>query len=203
MSQPIEQVLAILFVDLSDFTNLSETIGPQLTRGLLKRFHECVAEVVAQEGGVVVTFMGDGAMVAFGLPESRRVDGRAAVQAALSLRRAIGTVLTDFSTTHPIELRVRIGAHLGPAIVSRLGHAHHQQITATGDTVNVASRLMEVAKNHGTPIALSGELYDNAVRAGVKLEHDAFSSELSVVIRGRTQMLTVRLWTGSPPSPLV
>jgi adenylate cyclase len=201
LSEPIEQILAILFVDLADFTNLAETIGLQLTRGLLKRFHECVAEVVTKEGGVVVTFMGDGAMVAFGLPESRRVDGRAAIQAALALRRAIGTVLTDFSTMHTIALRVRIGAHLGPVIVSRLGHDHHQQITATGDTVNVASRLVEVAKDHGTSIALSSELFDNAERAGLKLERDAFSKELSVAIRGRNQMLSVRLWTGSAQSP--
>ena len=41
---------------------------------------------------------------------------------------------------------IRLGAHLGPVVVSRLGPETHQHITATGDTVNVASRLMEVAK---------------------------------------------------------
>jgi adenylate cyclase len=202
LSEPIEQVLAILFVDLSGFTQLSETIGLHLTRGLLKRFHECVAGVVAEKGGLVVTFMGDGAMVAFGLPEERSSDGFAAVQAALSLQQAVSALLADFSTAQPIALGVRIGAHLGPAIVSRLGHDDHQQISAAGDTVNVASRLMEVAKQYETSIALSSELFDNAVRAGMKLEHDIFSKEMSVYIRGRTRMLSVRLWTGSPPSPL-
>jgi adenylate cyclase len=46
----------------------------------------------------------------------------------------------------PDRLDFRIGLHFGPAILSRLGSPTQQQITATGDTVNVASRLPEVAK---------------------------------------------------------
>jgi hypothetical protein len=40
------------------------------------------------------------------------------------------------------SIGVRIGGHIGPVVVSRFGHSSHQQITAAGDTVNVASRLM-------------------------------------------------------------
>ena len=43
---------------------------------------------------------------------------------------------------------VKLGAHFGLIIASRLGGGSQQQITATGDTVNIASRLMEVAAEH-------------------------------------------------------
>ena len=52
----------------------------------------------------------------------------------------------------------KIGAHFGPIVASRLGGRSHQHITATGDTVNVASRLMEVAAQHDVRLALSDTL---------------------------------------------
>jgi hypothetical protein len=53
------------------------------------------------------------------------------------------------------KLSARIGGHVGSAIVSRLGSAQHQHVAATGDTVNVASRLLEVAKQQGARIVVS------------------------------------------------
>ncbi len=55
----------------------------------------------------------------------------------------------------------KVGAHFGTVVASRLGGSR-QQITATGDTVNVASRLMEVAARHGAELALSTEILDRA-----------------------------------------
>ena len=61
----------------------------------------------------------------------------------------------------PIASRIgfKIGAHFGQIIASRLGGDSHQHITAIGDTVNVASRLMEVAASHHADVALSDDLY--------------------------------------------
>jgi adenylate cyclase len=169
-------------------------LGLHQTRALLKQFHDCVAEAVERAAGVVLTFMGDGAMVAFGLPSPKETDAAAALSAALYLRKAVHGIVADFRSEGPVELRVRIGVHLGPVIVSRLGHAKHQQITASGDTVNVASRLMEVAKEYRTAIVVSGELFAKAVASGLTLGSDRFSPEQSICIRGRSQPLSVRLW---------
>jgi len=43
------------------------------------------------------------------------------------------------------RLGFKVGAHFGTIVASRLGGGSYHHITATGDTVNVASRLMEVA----------------------------------------------------------
>jgi adenylate cyclase len=194
LSKPVEQTIAILFIDLSGFTHLSEILGLHETRAMLKQFHDCVAEAVEREAGIVLTFMGDGAMAAFGLPSPRDTDAGAALSAALYLRKAVHRIVADFRSG-AFELRVRIGVHVGPVIVSRLGHAKHQQITATGDAVNVASRLMEVAKEYHTDIVVSNELFNNALAAGFSLGgSDRFSEERSIFIRGRSQPLSVRLW---------
>ena len=62
------------------------------------------------------------------------------------------------------RLDFRIGLHFGPAILSRLGSPTQQQITATGDTVNVASRLLEVAKEQYCRVVVSEDLFQAATR---------------------------------------
>src|ERR1700691_3941356 len=58
----------------------------------------------------------------------------------------------------PRHLGFKVGAHFGVIVASRLGGGSYHHITATGDTVNVASRLMEVAASHGADLALSNDL---------------------------------------------
>ena len=77
-------------------------------------------------------------------------------------------------------------------MASRLGGAGHQHITATGDTVNVASRLMEVAATQSVDLVMSG---DFLAAAG----EDAFGEgelegPLQTRIRGRSGSLTVWSW---------
>src|SRR5207249_10578644 len=63
---PVRQNAAVVFVDLSGFTSLSETLDPDATRGLLKEFHALVDKEVTRCGGMITSFLGDGAMILFG-----------------------------------------------------------------------------------------------------------------------------------------
>ncbi|WP_407526539.1 CHASE2 domain-containing protein [Methylobacterium oryzisoli] len=184
---PVVQRAAVLFVDLSGFTGLAERLGPERTRERLKAMHELVEEEVTARDGSVTSFMGDGAMVLFGLPEARDDDAARAVATALTLHARLTAWLAEDVTEGAIG--VRIGVHAGPVVMSRLGGAHNQHITATGDTVNVASRLLEITKQHGAPVAFSAEVLAalDALPAGL-------SAPLPVVVRGRVEPLTLRLW---------
>ena len=66
---PVHQNAAVVFIDLSGFTSLSETLGAHTAREMLKQFHALVDAEVVAHGGVVTSFLGDGAMILFGLPE--------------------------------------------------------------------------------------------------------------------------------------
>jgi adenylate cyclase len=85
--------------------------------------------------------------------------------------------------------------HYGPVVVSRLGGDSHQQITITGDTVNVASRLLEVAKVHGAVLAASADVLAAARASGCPPTN---GTEIEVEIRGRVQPLGVCLWHTQP-----
>jgi adenylate cyclase len=92
------------------------------------------------------------------------------------------------------RLDFRIGLHFGPAVLSRLGSPTHQQITATGDTVNVASRLLEVAKQQHCRVVVAEDVFAAASATLPPTEIDAAAyAPLTVPIRGRTGSLRVRI----------
>ena len=202
LETPVHQNIAVLFLDLSGFTGVTESLGPQWARELLAAFQTLIERDVAAQAGFVVSFLGDGAMILFGLPQPQPDD---ASRALLAVTRLQATVSGWLATLPPVareRLSARIGGHFGPAVVSRLGPAHHQHITATGDTVNVASRLLEVAKQRQLGIVVSEDLCA-AADLPASLSDTAFLG-LDVDIRGRAQSLRIRAWkelSVSPPPP--
>jgi adenylate cyclase len=188
---PLEQEAAILFIDLSGFTGASERLGPARTRELLKTFHTLIVENSETHQGLVLNFMGDGAMVGFGIPDVGPKDADHALRAAFSLVKAIWDWLSLSDSLAEIR-DVRVGVHWGPIVLSRLGHENQQQIAASGDCVNVASRLMEIAKSHHAAIAVSSELLD---ATGEGLADLPAPDEMETMpIRGRQKNIRVAIW---------
>lgn len=191
LAHPREQDAAMLFIDLSGYTGLSEQLGPVRTRDFLKTFHTIVVDVADKTGGVVLDFMGDGAMLGFGVPDASQTDPVNAVRCAFQLESTISGWLGNSNAAAHISA-VRVGAHFGKVVLSRLGHDRQQQITTTGDCVNVASRLLEIAKDHDASIAFSVDLLDAvASRSGNKMPTPRLET---VSVRGRQQDLQVALW---------
>jgi adenylate cyclase len=188
---PVEREAAILFVDLTGFTGLAQSIGPLATETMLRDFHEMIMECVAEDGGAILTYMGDGAMAAFGFPDAGLRDAAGALNTARRLQHALGRRRLQAGSKTDLP-GMRIGVHAGRVVFSRLGHTAHQQITASGDTVNVASRLMETAKQFGRGIVVSQALAEWAERGGADL--DDFAEVVEVALRGRTGHVKARLW---------
>jgi adenylate cyclase len=196
---PVRQNAAVVFIDLSGFTSLSETLDPDATRSLLKEFHALVDKEVTRCGGMITSFLGDGAMILFGLPEASADDAARAAQCSIAL--CVRTERWIAALPPPIGPRIgfKIGAHFGPIVASRLGGRNHQHITATGDTVNVASRLMEVAARYDVRLAVSDTLRNAAEGIGARVRTGSLAGPVEAKIRGRTGSLTVWLWRGERP----
>jgi adenylate cyclase len=194
---PVHQNAAVVFIDLSRFTGLSETLGADAVRDLLKSFHDLVdAEAIAHDG-VVTSFMGDGAMILFGLPEARAADAGNAARCCASLSRRTAEWLAQLPSPVAAQIGFKVGAHYGEIIASRLGGSSYQHITATGDTVNVASRLMEIAARHGVEVAVSDDIMRAAGSDGGLLTAGRLTGPTEMPIRGRAGTLPVWLWHGA------
>jgi adenylate cyclase len=145
---------------------------------------------------MITSFLGDGAMILFGLPEAAPDHAARAAQCSIAL-----CVKTErWIETLPPEMAARIGfkigAHFGIIVASRLGGGNRQQISATGDTVNVASRLMEVAARNQAPLAISSELLLVARRQIEPFEEGSLEGPIETRVRGRSGSLSIWLWRG-------
>jgi adenylate cyclase len=194
LEEPVRQNLAVVFLVLSGFTGTSEAIGPEWSRDLLHDMQTLVEREVASERGIVLNFMGDGVFAAFGLPKPESNDAARALIAVEHLHSSAAGWLADLPPAAKQRLDFRIGAHFGPAVISRHGSPSHQQISAAGDTVNVASRLLEVAKQQHCRVVVTEDLFQAASAAAPSAAVDAeLFTPLTVSIRGRTNPLQVRI----------
>jgi adenylate cyclase len=199
LAEPVRQDAAIVFIDLSGFTSLSEALGPDKVRDLLKEFHALVDKEVVTSGGMITSFLGDGAMILFGLPEPAPDDALRAADCAVRLSRSTAKWLGTLPQSIAANLGFKIGAHFGIIVASRLGGASHHHITATGDTVNVASRLMEVAAGRGVEIAASDDLLRAAGHDCALFRSGVLTGPQETQIRGRSGSLATWLWRGAAP----
>nr|WP_249132160.1 adenylate/guanylate cyclase domain-containing protein [Bradyrhizobium diazoefficiens] len=191
LSKPVRQNAAVVFIDLSGFTALSERTDPDAIQEILKAFHALIDRTAVDCGGTITGFLGDGAMILFGLPATMPDDSARALKCAIDLHRSVERWIGSLPPAIGDRLGFKIGAHFGEIVASRLGGSH-QHITATGDTVNVASRLMEVAVQNGARLALSDTLLDAADFHGAP--DGVLSGPLLAQVRGRSGIVTVWFW---------
>lgn len=182
-----EEEIAVLFCDLRNFTSLSESRLPYDMVFLLNRYFTIVGQAVEQAGGRLDKFIGDGAMALFGLEGSQETACRDAMKAAAIILRDIEKLNEELEKQFSINLRVVIGIHAGPSIVGVMGYGAAKNLTAIGDTVNVASRLESAAKEFNTQIVVS----DPAIIQAGQNTQDLESRKIA--IRGRTSEMKVFL----------
>ena len=194
LEKPVRQDIAVMFLDLSGSTGATEALGPEWSRDLLGAMQTLVEREVTARRGIVINYMGDGVLAVFGLPKPQSDDAARAFTTVESLHKSVTKWLADLPPAARDRLDFRIGVHFGPAIMSRLGSPTHQQITAAGDTVNVASRLLEVAKQRHCRVAVTEDLFAAAIATLPSADIDAANyAPLTVPIRGRTSSLRIRI----------
>nr|WP_234895226.1 adenylate/guanylate cyclase domain-containing protein [Agrobacterium vitis] len=180
-----ERDIAVLFCDLRHFTMLTESRLPFDIVFLLNRYFAVVGHAVEEAGGRLDKFIGDGAMALFGVTGSTETACRQALKAASGIIAGLEELNRQLANELTVPLRIAIGIHTGPAVVGTLGYGSVRNLTAIGDTVNVASRLESVAKEFETQLVISEPV---ATLAGLVVPESA-GREIS--IRGRAELLKV------------
>ncbi|WP_230173429.1 adenylate/guanylate cyclase domain-containing protein [Rhizobium sp. CECT 9324] len=150
-----ERDIAVLFCDLRNFTTLTESRLPFDIVFLLNRYFAVVGNAVEQTGGHLDKFIGDGAMALFGINATPEEGCRQALAAARLIIAGIEELNIELAKDFSTQLQIAIGIHTGHAVVGTLGYGRTKNMTAIGDTVNVASRLESVAKQFNVPLVIS------------------------------------------------
>jgi len=137
--------VTVLFADLQGFTTLSETMDPERVYDLLGECMRGFADEIHRYEGTIDKFIGDGIMALFGAPLAHENDPERAVRAALGMLDFLRTFNRRLESEYGLALHVRIGLNAGTVIAGTVGSDLRMQYTVIGDTVNLASRLEELA----------------------------------------------------------
>jgi class 3 adenylate cyclase len=148
--------VTVLFADLTGYTELSGRLDAEETHQLLNAFFAAVDGIITSYGGRVDKHIGDSVMAVFGAPVAHSDDPERAIRAALEIHRTMPELVKTLGQ----RLTVHIGIASGQVVASDTGSAAHHEYTVTGESVNLASRLSDIASAGETLV--SGAHY-NAV----------------------------------------
>ncbi len=175
-----EQHMSVFFLDIRDFTTLSEAMTPSENFLFINSFLEKFGPLVRQNGGFIDKYLGDGFMALF----PGKSDN--ALNAAVAMRR----MLRKFNTEHRTlaePVRFGIGIHYGKLMLGTIGENQRMDSTVISDTVNTASRLEQLTKTQKTDILLSSETVENlSLPDAFPLQHIGHEK-----VKGRAKTVTV------------
>lgn len=170
--------ISVLFTDVRGFTAFSENHDPETAAGILNTTFDIMARAVIEQGGIIDKFIGDAMMAIFGFGGHANAGHElAAVRAAEKFMTEVSRELGENLLVQDEPLTIGVGIHSGYALVGPIGAIIRRDITAIGDTVNLASRLCDEAG--GGEIIISEELYQKVANAVM------VTSEREVSLKGK------------------
>jgi class 3 adenylate cyclase/tetratricopeptide (TPR) repeat protein len=174
-AREVRKTVTVLFCDVAGSTGLAERLDPEVLRRALRRYFDEMRLILERHGGHVEKFIGDAVVGVFGVPISHEDDALRGVRAAAEMRARVASLDVELEHDHGIGLGVRIGLNTGPVVA---GSAQGGGALVTGDAVNVAARLQQMAE--------PGEILLGAET--VRLVRDAVRVEATtpVAVRGRS-----------------
>ncbi len=138
--------VTILFVDICDFTPLSERLDQEDVYALVREFSQRMGQCVSRYDGLVDKMTGDGLMALFGAPVAYENNAERAVRAALDMLSEVTHFSQEMQQKKGTAIRVRIGLNSGQVVVGGISTPSLINYTAIGNTVNLASRLCSAAE---------------------------------------------------------
>lgn len=198
LAQVTEQEVAVLFVDIVDFTPYAAAHPGEEVIATLRSFHALMEREVFALGGTLDKYLGDGLMATFGTPFAGPTDASDALAAARAMDRAAREWNESRRAAGRPELRASFGLHYGPVVLGDIG-ANRLEFAVIGNTVNVASRLEALSRELDARIIASDSLIRHAERetSGAESPTAGFGQRNNVPVRGLD--VTISVWTFPTP----
>ena len=138
--------LTVMFCDIADSTKLSGQLDPEDLREVIRAYQAAAASVIQHFESYIAQYLGDGLLIYFGWPQAHEDDTQRAVYTGLGIIDAVSKSLNaQLEAEKGLRLDVRIGIHTGPVVVGEMCSQDRCDPIATGETVNIAARIQEIA----------------------------------------------------------
>ena len=84
--------ITVMFSDLSGYTRMTEKIDPEEVKEIMSRIFGEITQIVRKYDGFIGRFLGDAAMILFGIPSSHEDDAVRAIRTAREIHSAVEVI---------------------------------------------------------------------------------------------------------------
>ncbi|MCA0245229.1 MAG: adenylate/guanylate cyclase domain-containing protein [Proteobacteria bacterium] len=181
---PRRERRAFLLIDMRDSTGLAESLGPIRFHELLNSFFRDIAEAAFESEAEIHKYVGDEAILTWPIGTAL-ADGECLACPFLA-RDLIARNAEYYRQHYGVVPTFRAALHCGEIVAGEIGDVR-REIAYVGDTLNVAARLLDAAKDLRHDILVSQDLLQIVeLPAGLK------ATQLpTLAIRGRTAPLGI------------
>jgi adenylate cyclase len=152
---------ALMMVDLSDFTGLSDALPPSEIIEALNRYFDCVIPPIKNRGGEVLEFLGDGilAIVNENAERSARDACQLVLEAAQEGLDRLAAQNNELSIP-PRHLKAGCALHYGVSY-GNIGADDRLDFTVIGPDVNLTSRIEQLCRELDRNLLMSEDFVRN------------------------------------------
>lgn len=136
--------VTVLFTDLCGYTALSEGLDPEDLRDVMTQVFGGIARIVARYEGHIDKLLGDAALILFGVPQTHEDDAVRAIKTAREIHEFVERQSPRLESKTGRQLHMHSAISTGVIVTADVDHSLAD--SALGDTVNLASRLLDFAK---------------------------------------------------------
>jgi adenylate cyclase len=185
----VRRECTVLFSDLRGFTTFAEELEPDRVIEVLNRYLEEMSDAIMDQGGTLVSYMGDGIMAVFGAPLGQEDHADRALAAAVEMLEERLPRFNEWMADQGLkEFAMGIGLNSGTVMSGQVGSKRRTEYTAIGDTTNTAARLEGMTKGTGHQLFVA-----DSTRLAQKRKGDWLELVGEREVRGRSHKITI--WT--------
>ncbi len=149
--------MTVLFADVYGFTNMAESLSPEIVADITYQLFSSLTEVIHRHGGTVDKYMGDAVMAFWGAPLPDEAHTLHAARAAHDMQEAVKQLNQTVFVARKISIRLGIGINTGTMVVGNLGSSLRHTYTVMGAVVNTASAIQQLTRRYPHDILLGEE----------------------------------------------
>lgn len=149
LGDSVQKEMSVLFSDIRDFTNLSESMSPEDNFKFINAYLSRMEPAIIEHQGFIDKYIGDAIMALF----SGSADD--AVQAGIAMLHRLTEYNQQRINSGYIPIQIGIGINTGSLMLGTVGGKNRMNSTVISDAVNLASRIEGLTKQYGVSLLIS------------------------------------------------
>jgi adenylate cyclase len=158
--RPRREDRVFLLIDMKNSTGVAERLGPIRFHELLNAFFDDISDAALECEAEIHKYVGDEAILTW--PATRAGRDSDVLACPFVARDFIAAGAGRYRQRFGVEPEFRAALHCGEIVAGQIGDVR-REIAYVGDTLNVAARLLDAAKEVGRDVLVSADLLGRAV----------------------------------------